>query len=29
LREAFHDQCIGCHSKKTGPRYCGECHVKK
>jgi c(7)-type cytochrome triheme protein len=28
LREAFHDQCIGCHSKKTGPRYCGECHVR-
>ena len=34
LRQAFHDQCIGCHvkyqkeQKKTGPRFCGECHVK-
>jgi c(7)-type cytochrome triheme protein len=32
LREAFHRQCIDCHSildkagKKTGPRLCGECH---
>src|SRR4030042_5238224 len=35
LKQAFHDQCMGCHkrvhkeNKKTGPRYCGECHVKK
>jgi hypothetical protein len=30
LQEAFHHQCIGCHTKKrTGPRLCGECHVRK
>ena len=35
LQKAFHGQCIGCHrkyqkeGKKTGPRFCGECHVKK
>jgi hypothetical protein len=35
LQEAFHNQCIGCHTKyqkekkKTGPLYCGECHVRK
>jgi len=35
LQQAFHDQCMGCHTKyqkekkKTGPRYCGECHVRK
>ncbi len=35
LEQAFHDECIGCHQrewqekKKTGPRYCGGCHVKK
>jgi hypothetical protein len=35
LEQAFHDQCIGCHitsqkeKKKTGPRFCGQCHVKK
>jgi Class III cytochrome C family len=35
LEEAFHNQCIGCHrkyqieKKKTGPRYCGGCHVRK
>jgi len=35
LKQAFHDQCMGCHTKyqkekkKTGPRFCGECHVKK
>jgi hypothetical protein len=35
LEQAFHKQCIGCHTryqkekKKTGPRYCGECHIKK
>ena len=35
LEQAFHDQCIGCHTKfqkekkKAGSRFCGECHVKK
>jgi Class III cytochrome C family len=35
LKKAFHNQCMGCHTryqkekKKTGPRFCGECHVKK
>ncbi len=35
LERAFHNQCIGCHrtywkeKKKTGPRFCGECHVRK
>jgi hypothetical protein len=35
LEKAFHNQCMGCHAKylkknkKTGPQYCGECHVKK
>ena len=35
LEQAFHDQCIGCHrkalkeNKKTGPRFCGGCHIKK
>lgn len=35
LERAFHKQCIGCHrtywreKKKTGPRFCGECHVRK
>ncbi len=35
LERAFHDQCIGCHrkvskeNKKTGPLFCGGCHVKK
>ena len=35
LQQAFHDQCIGCHvrhqqeKKKTGPRYCGACHIRK
>jgi hypothetical protein len=35
LQQAFHDQCMGCHvkyqkeKKETGPRFCGECHVKK
>jgi hypothetical protein len=34
-KQAFHDQCIGCHRKvlkkgeKTGPLYCGECHIRK
>jgi len=35
LQQAFHNQCMSCHKqflkekKKTGPRFCGECHVKK
>jgi hypothetical protein len=35
LEKAFHKQCIGCHGKyqkqkkKTGPQYCGGCHVRK
>jgi len=35
LEQAFHNQCMGCHTryqkekKKTGPRFCGGCHVKK
>jgi len=35
LEKASHNQCMGCHTryqkekKKTGPRFCGECHVKK
>jgi hypothetical protein len=35
LEEAFHNQCMGCHRKyqterkKTGPQYCGGCHVRK
>jgi len=30
LMEAFHHQCIGCHTKKKiGPRFCGECHIRK
>ena len=35
LEKAFHNQCIGCHTKtpkenkKKLPRYCGECHVRK
>jgi len=35
LEQAFHDQCIGCHKrsqkekKKTGPQYCGQCHIRK
>ena len=35
LQQAFHDQCIGCHvrhkheKKRTGPRYCGACHIRK
>jgi hypothetical protein len=34
LEQAFHNQCIGCHTtylkkkEKTTPRYCGECHIK-
>jgi hypothetical protein len=34
LEQAFHNQCLGCHAKyqkekkKTGPRYCGECHLR-
>ena len=32
LQRAFHHQCLSCHKKnekerkKTGPRFCGECH---
>ena len=35
LKQAFHVQCIGCHSKllaqgkKTGPITCGECHKRQ
>ena len=35
VEKAFHSQCTGCHrtyqmeKKKTGPRYCGGCHVRK
>jgi len=30
LEQVFHNQCIGCHTKKkAGPRFCGECHVRK
>ncbi|HSB05320.1 MAG TPA: cytochrome c3 family protein [Thermodesulfobacteriota bacterium] len=35
LQQAFHNQCMGCHKqflkekKKTGPRFCGECHLRK
>jgi hypothetical protein len=35
LQRAFHYQCISCHKKnerekkKTGPRFCGECHLWK
>ena len=35
LQTAFHKQCLDCHQtykkegKKTGPLFCGECHVKK
>lgn len=33
LQRAFHYQCLSCHKKnererkKTGPRFCGECHL--
>ena len=33
-REAFHEQCIGCHrayknqGKASGPRTCGKCHPR-
>ena len=35
LQRAFHHQCLSCHKKnekerkKTGPRFCGECHLWK
>ena len=35
LEQAFHNQCMGCHKqflkekKKTGPRFCGECHLRR
>lgn len=29
VRDAFHNQCIGCHEKeKKGPVLCGECHKR-
>jgi hypothetical protein len=34
LREAFHENCSGCHrgltkeNKKSGPATCGECHIR-
>ena len=35
LREAFHNNCTGCHRKQiksgnleSGPTTCGECHIK-
>ncbi|MGQ9647099.1 MAG: cytochrome c3 family protein [Thermodesulfobacteriota bacterium] len=33
LQRAFHFQCLSCHKnneregRKTGPRFCGECHL--
>lgn len=35
LMERYHDRCLGCHKqrvkqgKRTGPRTCGECHVRR
>lgn len=29
LKEAFHQQCRGCHQKKHGPVKCVQCHNKK
>lgn len=30
LRQAYHKQCLGCHSKaKKGPTKCNECHTGK
>lgn len=35
LRQAFHRQCVGCHGRaqrqgeETGPRLCGECHLRR
>ena len=35
LQRAFHYQCLSCHKKRggerktTGPRFCGECHLRK
>jgi len=35
LRDAFHENCTGCHRKlikeesKSGPETCGECHIRK
>lgn len=34
IRQAFHRQCVGCHArtqkegKTSGPRLCGECHIR-
>jgi len=27
-KDAFHDQCKGCHKDMGGPTKCKECHVK-
>lgn len=35
LMDHYHDRCLGCHrqrqgeGKKTGPRLCGACHVRR
>ncbi len=26
LKGAFHQQCLGCHRKTSGPKACGRCH---
>ncbi len=26
LKGAFHQQCLGCHRKTSGPKGCGRCH---
>jgi hypothetical protein len=26
LKGAFHQQCLGCHRKSSGPKGCGRCH---
>jgi hypothetical protein len=26
LKGAFHQQCLGCHRKSSGPKACGRCH---
>lgn len=28
LKEAFHQQCLDCHRKTSGPKVCGKCHVQ-
>jgi len=27
-KDAFHDQCKGCHQKMSGPTGCKDCHKK-